>query len=252
MQNSLRNLSRLKISVCKDLESLPEGWFPTTNFTEFRIFDSEKLEPLPNHAYNNNNCASLEKLDLRSSSPLATGLLSHILDEGSFSYFTYLTSLSIFDVHIGKLCGLHRLYSLRELSLVKCDWVSFPEDGMFSFPSSLVFLAIRKFSNLEKLSFKDFENLVSLEKLHIRSCPELTSISELGRLPSLLDLVISGCPNLASFLEQKLPLSLLYLSIEECPMLKRRCVKGKGKYWGFIAHIPEVMIDKRFVFDPSS
>ncbi|KAF7113556.1 hypothetical protein RHSIM_RhsimUnG0114300 [Rhododendron simsii] len=250
--NGLRNLSRLKISVCKDLESLPEGWFPTTNFTEFHIFDSEKLEPLPNHVYNNNNCASLVKLDLRSSSPLATGLLSHILDEGSSSCFTNLTKLSIFDVHIGKLSGLHRLYSLRELSHVKCDWVSFPEDGMMSFPSSLIFLAIRKFPNLKKLSFKDFENLISLEKLHIRSCPELTSISELGRLPSLLDLVISSCPNLASFLEQGLPPSLLYLSIDECPMLKRRCENGKGKYWGFIARLPEVMIDKRFVFDPSS
>ncbi|KAF7153335.1 hypothetical protein RHSIM_Rhsim01G0057000 [Rhododendron simsii] len=124
---------------------------------------------------------------------------------------------------------------------------------MLSFPSSLVFLAIRKFPDLEKLSFKDFENLVSLEKLHIRSCPELTSISELGRLPSLLDLVISGCPNLALFPEQGLPPSLLYLSIDECPMLKRRCENGKGKYWGFIAHIPEVMIDKKEVevFNPA-
>ncbi|KAF7152046.1 hypothetical protein RHSIM_Rhsim01G0058600 [Rhododendron simsii] len=198
------SLESIKILSCKRLKTLPD--VRQNNGQSY-----EKLEPLPNHVYNNNNCASLVKVDLRSSSPLATGLLSHILDEGSSSCFTNLTKLSIFDVHIGKLSGLHRLYSLRELSLVKCDWVSFPEDGMLSFPSSLVFLAIRKFPNLKKLSFKDFENLVSLEKLHIRSCPELTSISELGRLPSLLDLVISDCPNLASFPEQGLPPSLLYL-----------------------------------------
>ncbi|KAG5564290.1 hypothetical protein RHGRI_000479 [Rhododendron griersonianum] len=159
--NGLKNLSRLWIFRCGNLESLPEGWFPTTNFREFSIYNCEKLEPLPNHAYNNNRLASLEKLTLRGS-PMATGLLSHILDEGSSSNFINLTSLQIHDVDIGKLCGLHRLYSLRELSLENCDWVSFPEDGILSFPSSLVELGIKSFPNLKKLSFKDLENLVSI------------------------------------------------------------------------------------------
>ncbi|KAI8570616.1 hypothetical protein RHMOL_Rhmol01G0049400 [Rhododendron molle] len=145
---------------------------------------------------------------------------------------------------------------------------------MLSFPSSLVDLGIRRFPNLKKLSFKDFEK-PRLEKLHIGFCPKLMSISELrlppslselfifdcpnlasfpeqGLPPSLSDLEISRCPNLASFPAQGLPPSLLYLSFDECPTLKRRCEKGKGQYWGFIAHIPEVEIDCRFVFDPSS
>ncbi|KAF7153571.1 hypothetical protein RHSIM_Rhsim01G0056600 [Rhododendron simsii] len=279
--NGLKNLSRLVIWKCKNLESLPEGWFPTTNFREFDIYCCKKLEPLPSRAYKNNHLSSVEKLELYGY-PAGTGLLSYILDEGSSSYFTNLTSLDInnFDIDvvnfdIGKLCGLHRLYSLRKLQLWRCDGVSFPERGMFSFPSSLVLLGIRKFPNLENLSFKDFENLVSLETLHIGYCPKLTSISELrlppslselwifdcpnlasfpeqGLPPSLSYLRISGCPKLASFPEQGLPPSLLRLSIDECSMLKGRFEKGKGKYWGFIAHIPEVMIDDRFVFDPSS
>ncbi|KAI8570633.1 hypothetical protein RHMOL_Rhmol01G0051100 [Rhododendron molle] len=249
--NRLKNLSRLKIIWCGNLESLPEGWFPTTNFREFNIYTCEKLEPLPNRAYNNNHLASVEKLNL-CGFPAGTGLLSHILDEGSSSYFTNLTELAINNFDIGKLCGLHQLCSLRKLSLWDCNWVSFLEDGMLSFPSSLVVLDIQNFPNLEKLSFKDFENLVSLENLEIRGCPKLKSISELGSLPSLSDLLISGCRKLASFPEQGLPPSLLYLRIDECPILKRRCEKGKGQYWRFIAHIPEVRIDGRFVFDPSS
>ncbi|KAG5564303.1 hypothetical protein RHGRI_000488 [Rhododendron griersonianum] len=91
--NGLKNLSRLHIWNCENLESLPEGWFPTTNLTEFYIFDCKKIEPLPNHAYNNNNnhLASLKKLGLNSS-PMATGLVSHILDVGSSFCFTNITA----------------------------------------------------------------------------------------------------------------------------------------------------------------
>ncbi|KAI8570631.1 hypothetical protein RHMOL_Rhmol01G0050900 [Rhododendron molle] len=293
--NGLKNLSRLKINWCGNLESLPEGWFPTTNFREFSICTCEKLEPLPNRAYNNNRLASVEQQFVRGF-PTGTGLLSHIMDEGSSSYFTNFTSLSIKNVDIGKR-GLHRLYSLRKLSLWDCDWVSFPEDGMLLLPSSLVNLDIQRFPNLEKLSFKDFENLVSLKILHIWDCPKLTSISEVrlppllldlsisdctnlasfpeqGLPPSLLGLLISGCPkltsfpeqrlppslsclwiidcpNLASFPEQGLPPSLLLLWISNCPVLKRRFEKRKGQYWRFIAHIPQVMIEGKFVFDPA-
>ncbi|KAF7152222.1 hypothetical protein RHSIM_Rhsim01G0058300 [Rhododendron simsii] len=216
--NGLKNLSRLGIWNCKNLESLPEGWFPTTNFTYFHIYSCEKLEPLPNHAYNNNRLASVEELSV-GGFPAGTGLLSHILDEGSSSSFTNLTKLTIYDVEIDKLCGLHRLYSLRELSLKNCDGVSFLEDGMLSFPSSLVELRIQRFPNLEKLSFKDFENLVSLERLEIINCPKLTSISELRLPPSLSKLYISRCPKLTSFPEQGLPPSLSDLYIAGCPEL---------------------------------
>ncbi|KAG5564312.1 hypothetical protein RHGRI_000495 [Rhododendron griersonianum] len=266
--NGLKNLSRLEIIGCGNLESLPEGWFPTTNLREFHIYECEKLKPLPNHAYNNHHLASVEELHLDGFLE-TTGLLSHILDEGSSSYFTNLTSLRIFRVDIGKLCGLHRLYSLRKLYLWDCDGVSFPEDEML-FPSSLVFLWMEDFPNLEKLSFKDFENL---ENLIIRFCPKLTSISELlppslsdlkifhcpslasfpeqGRPPSLLDLKIFNCPKLASFPEKGLPPSVLNLEIGECPILKQRCEKGKGQYWRFITHIPQVTIDEKSVFDPT-
>ncbi|XP_058181316.1 putative disease resistance RPP13-like protein 1 [Rhododendron vialii] len=249
--NGLKNLSRLVIYGCGNLESLPEGWFPTTNFRYFDIYSCEKLEHLPNHAYNNNRLASVVELSVRGF-PAGTGLLSHILDEGTSSNLTNLTKLTIYYFDIGKLCGLHRLYSLRELSLENCDGVSFPEDGMLSFPSSLVVLDIQSFPNLEKLSFKDLEILVSLERLEIRNCPKLTSISELRLPPSLSKLYIGCCPKLASFPEQGLPPSLLCLRIIECPILNRQCEKRKGQYWRFIAHIPEVMIDERFVCDPSS
>ncbi|KAF7153864.1 hypothetical protein RHSIM_Rhsim01G0059100 [Rhododendron simsii] len=239
--NGLRNLSHLVIRSCDNLESLPEGWFSTTNFTELDIIRCQKLKPLPNHVYNNNHLASLKKLGLYSS-PAASGLVSRILDERGSSYFTNLTSLTIANVDIpvgaGKLRGL---YSLRNLNLYDCDWVSFPKDVL---PSSLVVLDIWIFPKLKKLSFKDFENLVSLEQLCIENCSKLKSISELGRLPSLSDLLISDCRKLVWFPEQGLPPSLLYLQINGCPKLKQRCEKGKGQYWRFIADVPQVMIDE--------
>ncbi|KAG5564310.1 hypothetical protein RHGRI_000493 [Rhododendron griersonianum] len=301
----LSALRELTVGNCAELKSLiaKEGIkinCPSLECVEilegFSISTCEKLKPLPNRAYK--NLTSVEELELYGY-PAGTGLLSHILDEGSSSYFTNLTSLCIENVDIGKLCGLHRLYSLRKLFYLQdCDGVSFPEDGTLSFPSSLVVLEMYRFPNLEKLSFKDFENLVSLDKLAILRCPELMSISELrlppslsdlwisdfpnlasfpeqGLPPTLSDLWISDCPklasfpaqglppslsvlticdfpNLTSFPEQGLPPSLLSLFIKECPILKRRCEKRKGQYWRFIAHIPQVEIDNRFVFDPSS
>lgn len=127
---------------------------------------------------------------------------------------------------------------------------------MLWFPPSLTDLYINDFPNLEKLSYKDFQNIPSLERLRIVECPKLTTITKLGLLSSLWDLLFEDCPNLASFSAEeqglRLPPSLLELSILECPKLKERCEKAKGEYWPLISHIPEVEIDGKDVFDPSS
>ncbi|GMP26467.1 hypothetical protein CsSME_00002889 [Camellia sinensis var. sinensis] len=114
-------------------------------------------------------------------------------------------------------------------------------------PLSLINLSFQYFPNLEKLSFKDFQDRISLEKLHIYDCRKLTSLPKEGLPPSLCFLWIQGCPKFASFPEQGLPPSLLRLIIKGCPKLKQRCQKGKGRYWRFISHIPCVYIDDKFI-----
>lgn len=63
-------------------------------------------------------------------------------------------------------------------------------------------------------------------------------------LASLNKLRIVSCPKLRSLVPKEwLPPTLAQLKIKRCPILKRRCLKEKGKYWPKIAHIPYINID---------
>ncbi|CAL5380985.1 unnamed protein product [Camellia sinensis] len=200
--NNLRNLSGLYLYGCKNLEYIPEGWFHSaTNLAYLTIKDCKKLKALPH------------------------GLRS----------INYLTSLQSLGMNISqwnnnfKKIGLHSLSSLTSLSIRGHIIVdeeeeeeegvagsSFPIDGKL-LPTSLIFLAILDFRNLEKLSSKLFQNLASLESLEIW-----------------------GCPRLKSLPVQRLPPSLKKLYISGSRKLTRKCEKGKGKYWPHLAHIPDV------------
>ncbi|KAI8546028.1 hypothetical protein RHMOL_Rhmol07G0083900 [Rhododendron molle] len=237
----LKDLSNLGVSFCENVESIPQGWFTATNLRKLEVKWCEKLKGLPHNAYY--NLTSLQSLTI-SSWDAATELIS--------SHFTNLTSLWLENVDKGgnkppSEWGLHRLSSLRELSLSGYGWASFPpveeeeEDGMMLWlPPSLIELHIWGFPNLEKLSCKEFP---SLEELQIWYCPKLTTITKLGLPPSLLELWIEDCPLLSELLIDRLPPSLLYLRIYRCPLLEERCSKKKkGQYWPLISHIPQVII----------
>ncbi|KDO46210.1 hypothetical protein CISIN_1g0483221mg, partial [Citrus sinensis] len=70
------------------------------------------------------------------------------------------------------------------------------------------------------------------------------------RLTSLQSLKIWNCPNLTLFPEVGLPSSLLDLYVNNCPRLKKVCKRDQGKEWPKIAHIPWVVIDGKFIYDP--
>ncbi|THG17640.1 hypothetical protein TEA_014749 [Camellia sinensis var. sinensis] len=241
--NELKNISLVDIRGCEDMGSLPEGWFrvATSNLRDLLIYDCKKLKALPY------DLSSLQELKVWK---CPAGIVSN------WSSLTNLRSLVIDTIMISKPLsewGLHRLSSLRKLllnGLKDYRWESISEDGML-LPTSLTGLSLQYFPNLEKLSFKDFQDLTSLEILYIYDCRKLTSLPKEGLPPSLLHLLIQDCPKFASFPEQGLPPSLLGLMIEGCPILKQRCRKGKGRYWRFISHIPRVDIDDKFIFDPS-
>ncbi|KAF7137878.1 hypothetical protein RHSIM_Rhsim07G0069600 [Rhododendron simsii] len=240
----LSNLSKLHITECDNVESVPEGWFTATKLRVLCVRNGKKLKGPPYHAYNNLTC--LQDLRVNSCTAAATGLVSYLLkEESSFScshYFTNLTCLSLWNVDMeGKppsKWGLHILSSLRQLFLMHYGWASFPPQGdegmMLWLPPSLIKLTIGDFTNLEKLSCKECHNMSSLEQLDILRCPKLTTITELGQLPSLSELSIWNCPNLASFSAEeqrlRLPPSLLHFWINECPILKQSYEKRKLCY----------------------
>ncbi|CAL5381837.1 unnamed protein product [Camellia sinensis] len=193
--NNLRNLSQLILYGCKNLECIPEGWFhSTTNLTKLNIRGCKKLKALPHGLQSINYLTSLEELEM---------------------------DISQWNNNFKKI-GLHSLSSLKRLTLIEGKeeehpvGSSFPIDGKL-LPTSLIFLHMEGFRNLEKLSSNLFQNLASLEQLWIRDCPRLKSLPV-----------------------QRLPPSLNELWIESCPRLTGKCEKGKGKYWPHLAHIPQV------------
>ncbi|XP_031272621.1 putative disease resistance protein At3g14460 [Pistacia vera] len=96
-------------------------------------------------------------------------------------------------------------------------------------------------------SIPDLGSHTSIEKFGIWSCPNLKSIACLGSLTSLQTLNIKDCPKLKSLPSP--PPSVLKLQIWACPSLKKQWRRGKGKYCSMIAHIPNVEIDRTFIFN---
>ncbi|GFZ02427.1 hypothetical protein Acr_15g0010350 [Actinidia rufa] len=184
--NDLRNLNTLVIQQCDNLESLPERMVPHNQY--------ERI------GYNK---------DARSSMPSHKGVPSP-----TSQCLPSATSISPYQN--GACTGLPLLENSILKILVR---VSFPED-VLSLPRSLIRLWILRFPNLVKLSSKVLQALSSLEEFYIKvDCPMVTSIAELGVLPSLSNLCIGDCPNLASIARLGLLPSLSKLWIFDCPNL---------------------------------
>ncbi|RVW88713.1 hypothetical protein CK203_043811 [Vitis vinifera] len=119
--------------------------------------------------------------------------------------------------------GLHTLTSLERIVINGPfpDVISFTDDWSQLLPTSLNILCIYDFNNLKSIASIGLQTLISLKVLQFTDCPKLRSFVPKKGLPSTLErLVIKGCP-----------------------ILKKRCLKDKGKDWPKIAHIPYVEID---------
>ncbi|RVW84820.1 putative disease resistance protein RGA4 [Vitis vinifera] len=128
------------------------------------------------------------------------------------------------------------LTSLDDLWIRDCpEIVSFPEGGL---PTNLSSLEIWNcYKLMESRKEWGLQTLPSLRYLTIRG--DLKSLDNLGlqNLTSLEALRIVDCVKLKSFPKQGLP-SLSVLEIHKCPLLKKQCLRDKGKEWRNIAHIP--------------
>ncbi|EOY19764.1 LRR and NB-ARC domains-containing disease resistance protein, putative [Theobroma cacao] len=217
------SLESINLWSCRNIKYLPQGLDKLSRLQQISLRDCPNLVRLPEALPNLHH---LQHLTIEECPRVQNSI-------GERGFPTNLTSLQIYEPNISKAVmewGLHRLTSLTLLFINggSCiNAVSFPqkEIGM-KLPPSLTLLAIENFKNVRKLSSDGFQNLTSLQSLKIGNCPKLKSIPRKEMLPSLLR-----------------------LHIWECPVLKKRCKRDEGKQWSNIAHVPEVRIDGRFIYE---
>ncbi|TYI29617.1 hypothetical protein ES332_A05G329200v1 [Gossypium tomentosum] len=240
---AVTNLTRLVLSGCGSLKSLPEQMqsvFPSLGVLE--IIGCPEIERVPKEGLP----SKLKEIRIGSSDKLIESLIREI--EWS----------------------LHTLPSLTFLGIEgsKVEMECFPDEHLL--PSSLTSLRIFSLPNLKSLEYKGFQHLTSLCKLYILDCPNLQSMPpnmlphslsylsiwncpKLQSMPpnmlphSLSYLSICNCPKLQSMPPNMLPPSLSHLCIRECPLLKEHCEKDKGKDWPNISHIPVIQIDEQLI-----
>ncbi|PPS16212.1 hypothetical protein GOBAR_AA04360 [Gossypium barbadense] len=220
---AVTNLTRLVLSGCGSLKSLPEQMqsvFPSLEVLE--IIGCPEIERVPKEGLP----SKLKEIRIGSSDKLIESLIRE------------------------REWSLHTLPSLTFLGIEgsKVEMECFPDEHLL--PSSLTSLRIFSLPNLKSLEYKGFQHLTSLCKLYILDCPNLQSMPpnmlphslsylsiwncpKLQSMPpnmlphSLSYLSICNCPKLQSMPPNMLPPSLSHLCIRECPLLKEHCEKDK-------------------------
>ncbi|XP_022898639.1 putative disease resistance RPP13-like protein 1 isoform X2 [Olea europaea var. sylvestris] len=221
--HNYESLTELYIWSCDGLECFPHGGFPTPNLKILNLRGCRRLKSLPDRMellwsllyLEVNDCSSLMEIFPQDNIP---------------------PNLSHLDI---KYCGkklkplgewnLQKLTFLKNFCFGGCpELVSFTnnaDEEHCVLPPSLIQLELVDLPNLKILS-KGFQNLTSLQQLHIYRCPKLVALP----------------------LEDQLQ-KLSSLWIRDCPLLKKRCLRNKGKYWPIIADIPDVEIDFYSIHD---
>ncbi|KAL7204276.1 hypothetical protein ACSBR2_017362 [Camellia fascicularis] len=214
-------LRKLDIIGCEALRSLP-GWTAhDSNLESLCIDGCNNLESLPEE-WVHHPTTKLIRLIIEKCKKLELVLLPNNSNNNN-SLVASLELLGIGSWPAGG--GIVSSHFLEKGNfLTNLTWNRGYEDWML-LPTSLTGLWIRNFPNLEKIS-SSMEAIRNLTLLNFRNCPRLASFPEQGGLPP----------------------SLLELGFSRCSIMKRRCEKGKGKYWPLIAPIPKVTIEGRYIF----
>ncbi|KAF3630423.1 hypothetical protein T459_19187 [Capsicum annuum] len=202
MQERLPSLKELRLSLCPQIESFPDGGFPF-NLQILLMIDCEKL-------VNGRKEWHLQRL------PSLREL--YIFHDGS-------------DKEIVGGENWELPCSIQRLVIVNLKTLS---SQLLKSLTSLESLDIRKLPQIQSLLEQGLPS--SLSKLDIYYCPNLQSLPE-SRLPSSLsELTIRDCPDLQSLPIKWIASSLSKLSIYRCPLLKPLLEFDKGEYWPEIVH----------------
>ncbi|KAI3667574.1 hypothetical protein L6452_42640 [Arctium lappa] len=223
-EGCLVHLTSLVINHCDDIESIPDkgfGFLPLFGLRSLNMNYNKNLKSIPHRHLQ--SLTSLEQLSISNcprmdysfpcglwppnmSFLLIGGLKKPMSEWGLQNFPTSLVTLYL----SGQNSGVVSLATDEEMRTSNST-TSLP----FFLPSSLTFLEIFGFMDLESLS-KGLQHLTCLEELVIISCPKL------GDLPDTL-----------------LPL-LSCLWVGCCPKLQERCHSKKGNYWPVISGIPDL------------
>ncbi|XP_042484173.1 putative disease resistance RPP13-like protein 1 [Macadamia integrifolia] len=256
IHDSLPCLRELKIKCCPNLRELPcilpsleslsledckELCFPPMlpSIKELTLQRCKGKALLNNKTVLHlSSLSSLTIDDVSDLKSLPSGFMQHLtsLQELNIYWCKELTVLWLNEIGFDLLAS-----SLRRLCIVDCDNLGKLPQGVCNFNclEELIIIRTRGLTTLpEKL-----QNLMSLQKLEIRSCPALLSFPETGlpiglqhfhirdcknlealpmelhTLTSLQTLEIMSCPALVSFPETRLPTTLRELSIQYCGKL---------------------------------
>ncbi|KAL9380323.1 hypothetical protein Peur_025980 [Populus x canadensis] len=237
-------LCHLTISHCPNLVSFPKGGLAVSDLTSLVLEGCLYLKSLPENM--RSLLPSLQDLKLRSLPQVDS------FPEGGLPF--KLNTLYIVDCIKLKVCGLQALPSLSCFSFTGNDVESFDEETL---PSTLTTLEINRLENLKSLDYKELHHLTSLQRLCLKDCPKLESISEqalpssleylylrnlesldymgLHHLTSLDTLKIKSCPKLDFISEQVLPSSLEYQGLHHLTSLRNLSIESYPK----LEHISE-------------
>ncbi|TYG71986.1 hypothetical protein ES288_D05G443300v1 [Gossypium darwinii] len=223
--NKLKHLQEICLDSCSNLVSFEESGL-STSFRAFQVTGCVNFGALP-------KCiASSTSLRRLSVSNYSAGI--SFPSEGFPANLTSLAISNAPKIYRSLVeWGLNRLTSLQTLAIGGggcSNVVSFPEEGTgMKLPPSLTCIYLFQFENLEFMFPEGFQDLASLQRLHISECPKLTSLPEKDMLRSL------G-----------------FLSIFGCPLLQEECSSYKGREWSKISHISLVQIDLKAVIPRES
>ncbi|KAJ6937388.1 hypothetical protein NC652_011896 [Populus alba x Populus x berolinensis] len=158
----LIHLTRLTISGCNELRSLPSHMDSLKSLQHLRISDCHRLDSLPERGLPP-NLTSLQIMNCKISLPMSEW-------------------------------GLRMLTSLKRFSVKSTiDVDRFPDDEGLLLPTSLTFLEISNLENLKSIS-RGLQHLTSLEELNIFECPMLRFFPSEGFPLSLGCLRIRSSP----------------------------------------------------------
>ncbi|KAM3302867.1 putative disease resistance RPP13-like protein 1 [Capsicum chacoense] len=234
MQELLPSLKELRLFLCPEIESFPDGGLPF-NLQILEINNCDKL-------VSDRKEWRLQRLPcLRELVIYHNGSDEEIGGGEILELPCSIQRLTIGDLKTLSSQLLKSLTSLESLEIRNLPQIqSLLEEGL---PSSLSELYLYDQHELHSLPTEGLRHLTSLQNLEISNCHQLQSLPESELPSSLSKLTIYICPNLQSLPVKWIASSLSKLSIGHCPMLKPLLEFDKGEYWPEIAHISTIYSD---------